>query len=428
MAGATDSARRIADLERVLDATRAIGATVDLDDLLGRIAAAATDVLDCQRATVFLLDAARGELTSRVATGTAGSPIREIRFGIDRGIAGEVARTGRAVNIPDPYTDPRFNPEIDRQSGFRTESLLTLPLTGHDGGTVGVLQVLNKRGGPFTERDERLLSALSVQAGVAVERQGLLAAAAAQERMRRDLEVAREIQRGLMPAAPPDLAGWDVAGWYRPADETGGDCYDWLVLADGRLAIVIGDATGHGIGPALVSAEARALVRATVTLAPDPARIVPHVNDLLAEDVREGTFVTAFVGILDPSSGTLDYSSAGHGPILAFRAADGSVAEHPTHGTPLGLFPGMDYDPPTRVALLPGDMLLLFTDGFLEWARDDGEQFGTERLGEVVRSHATLPAAAIIAAVTAAVEAFAGGSPQVDDCTAVIVKRLAAAS
>ncbi|MFM7078088.1 MAG: GAF domain-containing protein, partial [Planctomycetaceae bacterium] len=110
MAGGADSDRRIADLERILEATRAIGATVDLDDLLGRIAAAATDVLDCERATVFLLDAARGELTSRVATGIAGSPIREIRFGIDRGVAGEVARTGTGVNIAAPYADHRFNP------------------------------------------------------------------------------------------------------------------------------------------------------------------------------------------------------------------------------------------------------------------------------------------------------------------------------
>lgn len=419
-----DDARRIADLEKILDVTRALGATVDLDVLLGRIAVATTDVLDCERATVFILDAAGGEIVSRVATGTENSPVHEFRVPVGTGIAGGVARTGEPVNIPDPYADPRFSPETDRRTGFRTTSLLTLPLIGHDGRIVGVLQALNKRGGPFDDRDQTLLSALSAQAGVAIERQMLLEAAAVKQRMQRDLDLAREIQQGLLPRVPPDIPGFEVAGWSKPADETGGDCYDWLLLPDGWLAIVIGDATGHGIGPALVSSEARALLRATVTQSRDPGMIVPHVNDLIAEDLREGTFVTAFVGFLDPGAGTVAYTSAGHGPILAFAAGDGTVTEHPTHGTPLGLFPGMEYDPPTSVALAPGDMLLLFTDGFFEWARHDGEQFGQERLGEVVRECRERPAAEIIAAVFDAVTAFAGGSPQADDCTAVIVKRL----
>lgn len=428
----TDTARRIADLERILDVTRAIGATVDLDDLLGRIAAAATTVLDCERATVFLLDRGRGELFSRVATGIATdgavSPIREIRFPTGRGIAGEVAETGRGVNLADPYADPRFNPDFDRQSGFRTTSLLTLPLVGHDGAIVGVLQALNKRGGEFTSRDESLLATLSAQAGVAVARQGLLEAAAVQQRMQRDLDVAREIQQGLLPKTAPALAGWDVAGWSRPADETGGDCYDWLVLSGGRLLVVIGDATGHGIGPALISAEARALLRGTLTQTQDLGDVVPHVNDLLAEDLRDGTFVTAFIGLLDPRSGVVEYSSAGHGPILSFDAASDTVSEHPTHGTPLGMFPGMEYDPATQIALRPGDMLLLFTDGFLEWSRPDGEQFGQERLGEVVRRHRDQPSTDIIRAVYDAVVDFSAGTRQADDCTAVIVRRLGPAS
>jgi phosphoserine phosphatase len=418
---------QIEDLERILEVTRAIGATVDLDDLLQRIAAATTAVLDCERATVFLLDRSRGELCSRVATGIAGSPIQEIRFPVGRGIAGEVAVTGRGVHIPDPYADPRFNQDVDRQSGFRTTSLLTLPLVGHDGDIVGVIQALNKRGGPFTSRDESLLGSLSAQAGVAVARQGLLEAAAVQQRMRRDLEVAREIQQGLLPRRPPALPGWDVAGWTRAADETGGDCYDWLALRDGRLLVVIGDATGHGIGPALISAEARALLRGTVTQTQDLPRILPHVNDLLGEDLREGTFVTAFVGFLDPVSGELEFASAGQGPILSFSADSGELVEHATHGTPLGMFPGVEYDPPSRIRLLPGDSLLLFTDGFFEWADADGESFGQERVADVVRRHRDLPATEIIRAVYDAVVAFARGTKQADDCTAVIVKRLAPA-
>ena len=418
-----DEDRRVADLEKILDVTRALGVTVDLDPLLSQIAAAATDVLDCERATVFLCDHAKGELFSRIATGMEGAPIEEIRFGMDKGIAGEVATTGKGINIPDPYADPRFNPDFDRKSGFVTKSLLTLPLGGHHGKIVGVLQVLNKRGGPFGDRDERLLSTLGAQAGVAIERQGLLEEYAVKQRIERDLNIARNIQQGLLPKAPPDLPGFEIAGWNRSADETGGDCYDWLGLPGGHLAISIGDATGHGIGPALVAAEARALLRGTLMQSRDLARVVPQINDLLGEDLREGTFVTAFIGLLDPAKSSVEYVSAGHGPLLVYTAADDAFTEIPTHGLPLGLMPGVEFDPPTHVPLAPGDMLLLFTDGFFEWSRPDGEQFGTDRLTDVVRRHRDLPVAELIALVYAAVVEFSEGTKQVDDCTAVIVKR-----
>lgn len=428
MTRTTQDDRRVTDLEKILDITRALGVTVDLDPLLALIASAATDVLDCERATVFLCDHVNKQLYSRIATGMEGAPIEEIRFAIDRGIAGEVATTGKGINIPDPYADPRFNPDFDRKSGFVTKSLLTLPLRGHDGKIVGVLQVLNKRGGPFSEHDERLLSALGAQAGVAIERQGLLEQYAVKQRIERDLNIAREIQQGLLPKVPPELPGFDIAGWNRSADETGGDCYDWLRLPDGLLAISIGDATGHGIGPALVAAEARALLRGTLMQSRELSRVVPQINDLLSEDLREGTFVTAFIGLLDPAAATVDYLSAGHGPLLVYGAADDSFTEIPTHGLPLGLMPEVEFDPPTRVELRDADMLLLFTDGFFEWSRPDGEQFGTERLTDVVRRHRHLPAAEIIRLVYAAVVDFSEGTKQADDCTAVLVKRLSTPS
>ena len=419
-----DLDRHVADLEKILDVTRALGVTVDLDPLLAQIATAATDVLDCERATVFLCDHAKGELFSRIATGMEGAPIEEIRFGMDRGIAGEVATTAKGINIPDPYNDSRFNPDFDRKSGFVTKSLLTLPLGGHDGKIVGVIQVLNKLGGPFGDRDERLLSALGAQAGVAIERQGLLEQYAVKQRIERDLNIAREIQQGLLPKTPPDLPGFEIAGWNRSADETGGDCYDWLRLPGGLLAISIGDATGHGIGPALVAAEARALLRGTLMQSRDLARVVPQINDLLGEDLREGTFVTAFIGLLDPVKSSVEYVSAGHGPLLVYTAVDDSFTEIPTHGLPLGLMPEVEFDPATHVPLALGDMLLLFTDGFFEWSRPDGEQFGTDRLTDVVRRHRDLPVAEVIALVYAAVVEFSEGTKQADDCTAVIVKRV----
>ena len=153
--------------------------------------------------------------------------------------------------------------------------------------------------------------------------------------------------------------------------------------------------------------------------------MVPQINDLLGEDLREGTFVTAFIGLLDPVASVVDYVSAGHGPLLVYSGADDTFTEIPTHGLPLGLMPEVEFDPPTRVPLAPGDMLLLFTDGFFEWSREDGEQFGTDRLTDIVRRHRDLPAAEIIRLVYAAVVEFSEGTKQADDCTAVLVKRVA---
>jgi phosphoserine phosphatase len=372
---------------------------------------------------VFLLDREKGELFSRTATGLDASPAAEIRFPVGRGIAGEVARTGTPVNIPDAYADPRFNPEFDRRSGFRTANLLTLPLTGHDGAIVGVLQVLNKRGGAFGGEDERVAAFLGVQAGVAIQRQMLLEEYATKRRFERDLNIARDIQQGLLPKEQPQVPGFDIAGWNRPADLTGGDYYDFMPLADGGLAISIADVTGHGIGPALVVSEARALFRAVVRDASDLAGDADRVQSLLAQDLPEGRFVTVFCGVLDPVRARVRFVSAGQGPILAYSHAGGDMAELPTQGLPLGIMPELPYEPSVEHPLAPGDMLVLLTDGFFEWSNPEGEQFGTERVHEVVHRHRGETAAALIALLHRAVLDFARGTPQGDDLTAVIVKR-----
>ena len=415
---------RLTDLERLLDVARQLGATVELDPLLAAIAAAATSLLDCERATVFLLDRKAGELSSRLATGIAGAPIEEIRFPVTLGIAGEVARSGAAINIPDAYADPRFYPEFDRRSGYRTRSMLTIPLIAHDGATVGVLQLLNKLGGLFAARDEEIAGFLGTQAGVAIHRQLLLEQFAVKQRIERDLNIARDIQRGLLPRDPPVIPGFDIAGWNRPADETGGDYFDFMPLDGGGLAITIADATGHGIGPALVVSETRALFRAIVLHKPDLRRAVNEVQALLSQDLPEGRFVTAFFGVLAPERNTITYVSAGQGPLLAYAAVDASFRELESQGLPLGVVPELEYEPAVDHVLAPGDMLVLLTDGFFEWVNGDDEQFGTGRVTELVHRHRDASAAELIDILYREVVEFSGGTPQGDDLTAVIIKRL----
>lgn len=422
------AAGRIADLEQLLAVARRLGATVDLDAMLAAIVDAATALLDCERATVFLYDPTADELCSRIATGIADSPITEIRFPASRGIAGDVARTGRVVNLADAYADARFNPEFDRASGFRTRSMLAVRLAGHDDATVGVLQLLNKRAGPFEERDEEIGGFLGSQAGVAIQRQQLLDHFAEKQRIERDLGIARSIQQGLLPRENPVVPGFDIAGWNRPADETGGDFFDFLPLDGGRLALAIADATGHGIGPALVSVEARALLRAVASASVGLEPAVNAVHRLLCLDLPENRFVTAFCGVLDPAAATLNYLSAGQGPILVYEAATGSIRDLPVQGLPLAFFPEATYEGVVQVRLAPGDAVVLLTDGFYEWADVHGDAFGEERVRDLIRRLHGQPAAEIIAAIYAAVLDFAGGTRQADDLTAVIVRRTAAST
>jgi phosphoserine phosphatase len=245
------------------------------------------------------------------------------------------------------------------------------------------------------------------------------------ERFARDLEIARQIQEALLPRSCPAVAGYDIAGWYHPAEQTGGDFFDFQERAAGRLAVVVGDVSGHGFGPALVAASCRAYLRATLTQTDEPARVVTQVNQLLCKDQLDDRFVTACVGILGREAHRLDYVSAGQGPILFFEHQRGTIVELAIQGFPLGLSPGLAFGPPLSVDFAPGDFLALITDGFFEWFNTQGDCFGIERAkSELARSSAE-SAASIIRRLHASVVEFAGCSPQPDDLTAVVIKRLA---
>jgi phosphoserine phosphatase len=390
--------------------------TNDLDVLLGTIVEATCEVLHCDRATIFLFDAATNELYSRVAKG-----VETIRFPADKGIAGQAAQERACINVPDAYADARFNPEVDKKTGYRTQNLLTFPLENIQGDLIGVLQALNKQDQPFGEEDEELARALSAQAGVALDRGRLLEEFAEKQRMQHDLEIARGIQQGLFPKQNPVVEGYEVAGWNRPADETGGDAYDFIPLQDGRLAIFLADATGHGIGAALIIAQGRSLLRALLSVTHDLPTIAAGINNLLAEDLDDDRFVTAIIGILDPRAHTLEYTSGGQGPLFLISVE--GVESRVANAVPFAVLPGMVYDPPPPFRFSPGATLVLLTDGFYEAANPDGEQYGEERVIEFVQRNATLAVTELIEGLQADIEAFTQSCKQADDLTAVLIRR-----
>jgi len=248
---------------------------------------------------------------------------------------------------------------------------------------------------------------------------------ATREKLERDLDLAREIQRGLLPKTHPRIPGFELAGWNLAADQTGGDYFDWLELPDGRTIMTLADVAGHGIGPALIVAVCRAYMRASASTANvELAAAVSRANDLLHHDMPEGRFVTAAVGIIDPARCEMTLLSAGQAPILFFDASSGELHSWDADEVPLGVMSGMRPEPPRVVRFDSGDMLVMVTDGFFEWRSLAGKLFGTDGLRDFVRTHKMLSPEAFIKRLYQEVIHSTGGAAQADDLTALVLRRM----
>jgi len=243
------------------------------------------------------------------------------------------------------------------------------------------------------------------------------------EHLRGQLETARVIQEGLLPTDVPAIPGYEIAGWNKPADETGGDYYDWQPLKNGQFAFTLADVTGHGIGAALLAATSHAYARAAMSRDADLDSIVSRVNTLLCAVLPPGKKVRLFAGALDPSTGRVGLLSAGHAPLLHYSARENQVHSFPAHGIPFGIVGTMPYGPAQEIQLEPGDMIVLTTDGFFEWDNAAGQEYGFERLSAAISGARDQSAADVIKTLYDSVLRFSGGTLQNDDLTAVILKR-----
>jgi len=321
------------DLEAILAVTRALAAPFDLPTMLAEVTTAAMRVLHAERCSVWLHDAATDELVAEIS-----SDIGRIRIPFGRGLVGACATSRTLINVPDCYADPRFDTATDRGSGFRTLCSLTLPLIDHRGELVGAMQVLNKDGGAFGADDEALAQALAAQCAVALSRVRMTEALLEGEKLKRELELAHAVQLSALPASMPVVPGYDMHATFLPAAQTGGDTYDLALVAQGLL-VVLGDATGHGIAPALLVMQMHAMLRMALRMGADLEAAFRLVNDRLAETLADDRFVTAFIGLLDPATHRLRFLSGGQGPILHWRAASRTCDVHGPTSFPLGAMP-----------------------------------------------------------------------------------------
>jgi sigma-B regulation protein RsbU (phosphoserine phosphatase) len=409
------------DMEAILAVTSKLAAPFDLLTMLAEVVSAAKQVLHADGGSVWLYDPAADELILEVATG-----IEPLRVPAGTGLVGACARDRQIINVPDCYADHRFNPDVDKRSGYRTRCMLTLPLVDHKDVLVGVLQVLNKDAGSFDAEDEALATALAAQCAVALQRVRMTEALIEGEKLRQELEMARVVQMSTLPSSMPRLPGYDLFGMCRPAGLTGGDTFDLAVLEQGLLA-VLGDATGHGIAPALSVTQMQAMLRMAFRLGADLETAFTQVNNQLADTLPDDRFITAFIGLLDAKTHQLRFHSGGQGPILHFQAATATCARHKPTSFPLAAMPLTQLRPAVSLEMQPGDILVLLSDGIYEYCNAAREEFGQQRVRDLLAAHHAKPAAELCALLLESVRLFAGGAPQEDDMTVVLVKREALA-
>jgi len=407
----------VPDMEAILAVASKLAAPFDLRTMLSEVVNAAKQVLRADRGSVWLYDPAADQLVLEVAAGMA-----PVRVPTSVGIAGACARNRQIINVPDCYADERFNPGVDKRSGYRTRCMLTLPLVDHKDVLVGVMQVLNKVDGVFDKNDEALATVLAAQCAVALQRVRMTEDLIEGEKMRQELETARVVQMSTLPATMPLLAGYDVYGTFQPAELTGGDTFDLSVVDQGLLA-VLADATGHGIAPALSVTQMHAMLRMAFRLGADLETAFVQVNNQLADILADDRFITGFIGLLDPSTHQVRFHSGGQGPILHFRAASGTCASYKPTSFPLGAMRLSSLPAAMRLDMQPGDILLLLSDGIYEYRSAHNEDFGQERVEAIVRDHHRKPSAELAGVLLESVRRFGQGARQEDDITVVLVKR-----
>lgn len=395
---------RVVELENLYDVGLAVAGTLDLDRLSEEILLRAVSLLDARRGALYILEDRRYRL-ERTFGGTAGR-----WFSADEpGLATFLAGGDEA--LPDLLPGARH--------------LLGVPILFENSprGLVVVGDKESRRGvGPFLAGDRRTLALFANQAAIALENARLHLRALEQERLEREMHLAAEIQRQILPKGAPQVPGFQLAGWNRPARQVGGDYYDMFPTRDGRMGLVVGDVSGKGIPAALMVSTLHSALRLLLDQTGIGPPLLEKLNRHILESSMPNKFITMLLAELDPESGRLLYANAGHNPGLLLRG-DGRVEELGSGGVPLGLLPGSRYQA-REVTVEPGDLLCLYSDGITEAESVQEEEFGMERLCDVLRDRRSEPALQeVLDAIRTSVEDFSRGQPQGDDQTLLVLRR-----
>lgn len=412
-----DAVRNLNRLHRILEAAKLLNSTIDLSEVTGIILRLVRDEVGVDRGSVFVVDRERQLLRSLVAQGVDG---QEITLPIGQGIAGTVASTGEIMDIPDAYSDPRFDSSFDPVLGYRTRDIYCMPIVNRTGGIVGVLELMN-RTHPLSEEDESFLAGVSVHVGLALDNARMHQEIVEKRKIERELVLAREIQQNFCPELPESYAGVQICGNIEMCDAVGGDYLGYFRLPNDRFIMIVGDVSGKGIGAALVMSSLHATCRALVRHVHALEHIASILNETFVETTAPQTFVTMLIMLVDPKQRRVHYIRAGHNPPFRVTPSGEVTVFEDVGGPPVGLLSRLHYSREIT-DLEPGSSVVIYTDGVSEAENAVEEQFGMDRLASVLKEHRASSAKEMHAGIRHALKEFVGDSPTHDDSTLVVMK------
>jgi sigma-B regulation protein RsbU (phosphoserine phosphatase) len=392
-----------------------------LDDTLNQVAALVFEAVPAERCVIMLRDESTEDGMKIMVARVRGKdePLEEVR--ISRTVMDEVLKNGKSVLTSDAQHDPKFASQTMILMGIR--SVLAVPLSVDERNIFGIIYAdCPTHEATFTEEHLDILTTLASVASIRVENATLIDERIQRERMERELELATEIQQRFQPSAPPKVDGYEFQGISFSCYEIGGDYYDFIPRESDRMLIALGDVSGKGTAAALLMSSLHAAIHAQVSAKRSLPDMVASVNRYLAENTPANRFVTLFIAELDPATGTLRYINAGHNPPLIGRA-NGAIEQLSSGGFPLGILPMAEFDV-GETQLGRGEGLIVYSDGVSEANNILEEEFGLDRLAEVIRRNLSASASGLRDKVESALSAFTQTAPANDDITLVIVKRV----
>ena len=388
-----------------------INSTLDLDILLEDIVSDVAQTFGCSRSAVLLKDDKTNELVIAAVRGwTMNYHMKGDRFKVgEYGMIGHVGATGETYYAPDVTKDPYY--EV---SEALTRSEVDIPLKSH-GLLIGVFNAQHNDLNAFTPTRIQLFEALAGHIATAIENARMFQRERMdKERMRKELSEAQRIQLGLFPGQSPTIPRFTVTGLCVPCQEVGGDWYDYILLQDGRLAVVLADVSGKGMGAALLMSSTRTVLRLVAETGLPPGKVLSRVNNILLRDFPTAKFVTMVYGLLDPTDGTIAFASAGHAHPL-YVDSSGSHFLETDDGLPLGIQEGTFSE--RVVEMKSGSRLVFYSDGVTEAMNSSMQQYGEGRL----RDHVVKPSASVQSLLDD-VRSFTAGQAALDDLTVVVMQ------
>ena len=364
--------------------TQQLASTLDIAMTLNNALDRVSTYMQAEAGSIFLLESDHDSASLVCHECIGPVNIKGLRLGKDAGIVGKTVGTQSTQIVRDVANDPSFASAIDADTGFETRSILCAPLLVQ-GQCIGAIELINKRSGDglFDGEDVDLVTAIAASAALAIHGARMAQELVEQERVKRELELAREIQSGLLPEVGPSKV--PIYGFNHPAREVSGDYFDYLALPDGRIYFSLADVAGKGMNASLLMAKTSSLMRCLARSATSVSNLMRAVNIELCETGRMGYFVTAICGFVDTATGTAVISNAGHMPAILV-AEDGDLREYPAMAMPLGIDVEAEFAE-QEIPATKGD-LFLYTDGMTESRNTEGEQFGLERLRTIIREQA----------------------------------------